>query len=469
MSTAETLPQHMPFSADSPKYFLTPELSQRINLICHLIENSEQLLLVLADAGHGKTSLLEHLKKTIKQHHEHWWIYTPTSSPALSAEVLISAVLTAFNVRQEGKPIQILQESLRNHIAATRYNGQLPVLLIDDAHLLPLATLKAIVDLAMQGEPLTRLRVVLFCEPQITSILATPDFEIVQNTLIHILDVPPLSKAQLLDYIKFYLQDSQYSTIHPFNSEVIKKIYAESEGVPGEINLYAQQVLHRFTEHCRHHPLSRALPKQKLLWFIPLVLFLIGVTLLIYWRYPTLVEQMPRPLPLPLQQPPSSTTDSAPPPITPSIETESAKIESSLVASEQTNLSDTSLPPPETSSTIGQDASPSPPEQPAEEEPAIRGEVWLRTQNPNNYTLQILGAHDELTLQRFLTEFPLEHIAVFETRYRGKDWYVLLHGIYPNRQQALAALEKLSPTLRQKTQPWVRKLANIQKLIKIPE
>jgi DamX protein len=454
MSTAETL--YTPFSADSPKYFLTPELNQRINLICHLIENSDQLLLVLADAGYGKTSLLNHLKKTIKQQHEHWWIYTPTSSPALSVEVLISAILTAFNVRQEGKPVQILQESLRNHIAATRYNGQLPVLLIDDAHLLPLATLKTIVDLAMQGEPLTRLRVVLFCEPQITSILATPDFEVVQNTLIHILDVPPLSKAQLRDYIKFSLQDSQYNTIHPFNSEVIKKIYAESEGVPGEINLYAQQVLHRFTEHHRHHPLSRTLPKHKLLWFIPLILLLIGIALLIYWRYPMLVEQ--RPLPLPLQQTPTSTVTPTPPTvvapaITTSTETtKSAKTEPTTVEPES--------PPTEQISPL---------EQPTEKTSTIRGEAWLRTQNPNDYTLQILGAHDELTLQRFLVEYPLEQIAVFETRYRGKDWYVLLHGIYPNRQQALAALEKLSPMLRQKTQPWTRKLASIQKLIKTPE
>ena len=275
-----------PFGSKPRQYFLTPELSQRLNLIRHLIQNSEQLLLVLAEAGCGKTSLLNQLKKVASQQCEHWWLYTLVSSPALSPETLISEVLVAFNVRQDGKPTQVLQETLRSHIAATRYNGQLPVLFVDDAHLLPLATLRLIVELAMQGEPLTRMRVALFCEPQITSVLATPEFDIVHNTLIHSLDIPHFSQTQVRDYLQFRLQNSRYSNVRPFSSDFIKKIYAESEGIPGEINLAAQQVLRQFVE-------TRTIPKvpaflyhSKWLWSIPVIIVLMGIALLGYWKYP---------------------------------------------------------------------------------------------------------------------------------------------------------------------------------------
>jgi DamX protein len=54
---------------------------------------------------------------------------------------------------------------------------------------------------------------------------------------------------------------------------------------------------------------------------------------------------------------------------------------------------------------------------------------------------------------------------MFKTSYRHKEWYVLLHGLYSTRQQALAALEKLPLSLRQDTQPWARTLASVQKAL----
>jgi len=473
--------QDDPFSSPSGGYFLTPELNQRLNLIHHLIQNSEQLLLVLAEAGCGKTAFLTQLKKIAAQHCEHWWLYTPISTPALSPEVLVSNLLAAFNVRHEGKPIQVLQESLRNHIAATRYNGQLPVMLVDDAHKLPLATLKLIIELAMQGEALTRLRVVLFCELQITSILATPEFEIVQNSLIHTVDIPPLSKNQVRDYIQFRLQGSQYSRIHPFNSEIIKKIYVESEGIPAEVNLYAQQVLHKTAEP--RHFYGRAFTATKLLWGLTLILILIGIAVVLYWRYPYLIEQNTQLLPLPVERPlPSeaaqlpavstnepvvelpeppqaATVDSIeiqpPAALTPAAEeteTQIAEETETQIAEDTTSSDDIIIRDPELQHLLA--------------ESEIQGSEWLQHQDPENYTLQVLGAHDEFTLKQFLNQHQeLTDMALFKTRYHQKDWYVLVYGIYPTREAALAARAQLPATLLRATQPWARTLASIQKLL----
>ncbi len=456
-----SLRQRDPFSSKSPKYFVTPELNQRLNLIRHLIQNSEQLLLVLAETGCGKTALLNQLKKMVAKHHEHWWVYTLQGNPALSADTLISTLLSSFKVRQNGKPSQILQDSLRNHLTSTRYNGQLPVLLVDDAHLLPLATLKLIMELAIVGESLTKMRVVLFCEPQMTSILATPEFDMVHHTLIHTLDIPTFSKSQTRDYIQFRLEGTRYTTIHPFNSDMLKKIYVESEGLPGEINLYAQEVLKKFTEQRADFLWPHSFSRTKLLWGIPIVVILLSLLLFVYWPFST--SPLPELPPLPPAssfQPlsPAPLSPPAPPLVPPPVH--SALAEALPV-----------VPPSPLVSAI------SPPPSAADLVPAdllgrrdVKNQGWLLRQNAETYTVQLLGAYDYSTLKNFLTQYSLTGgggLAMFKTFHNGKEWFVLVSGVYSNRSQATVALEQLPEALRKGNPPWIRKMANIQKEIQV--
>ncbi len=449
-------------SATTETYYATPELTQRLNLICHLVQNSEQLVLVLAENGCGKTALLRQLQQIAKQHHEHWWVYLPASSPALSADSLLATLLTTLNTRHEGKTTQALEELLRNQIATARYNSQLPVLLIDDAHMLPLATLKLIVELTMQGEILTRLRVVLLCEPQITSVLATPEFKIVHNTLIHTIDIPPFNLTQVRDYIQFRLKDTQYHFERLFTNQEIKRIHTLSEGVPGRINVLAQQVLLKQGEPSSIITLAGHSPRFKLIWSTLILLILIAVAVMIRWYYPELFKENQATVPEE-----SSPAVSKLPVI--------ATTSSQVVPPDQTVPTQPLVTPDSPDSKAVVEKNPS---VPAESKPSldfnpaaligradVKDAVWLRSQNPHAYTIQVLGAHDPVTLKEFLNQYPLKDIAIFKTIYREREWYVLVQGIYPDRPTALIALEKLPQTLRQNTQPWVRNLISIQAYI----
>jgi len=449
------------------RFYTTPELTQRLNLIRHLTQQSEQLLLVLAEKGYGKTTLATELKNTVN---EHWWMFGLNSSPALSPDALMSSLLDALKVRKEGKSSQSMEENLRSQIAAVRYNGQLPVMVVDDAHMLPLATLKLIIELNIRGEPQTRMRILLFCEPQITSILATPELQAVHNTLIHTLDIPPLSQNQVFDYIKFRLKNSQYGDTHPFHSEMIKDIYVKSEGVPGKINAIAQQILGKSaTQQTHRHFFDRSSYTKWLVGFIVFALVL-GGALFAYWRYSdssnndeenqSIETAVPIPALPVAESPPIESAESSEIPLTEAeIAFEPTENNTSIVnAPESKNLETTvttnNPDTVESADLLNKSTS------------TVKEAEWLLSQNPKSFTLQILGTHNPLTVKTFITKYSLNDVALFKTKHRGKDWYVLVFGIYESRDQALSALKQLPISLQKNTSPWVRSLSSIQNLIK---
>lgn len=419
------------------RFFATPELTQRFNLIRHLIQNSEQLVLVLSESGYGKTSLLNQLKIAES---EHWWVCTLSSTPAISPEALISHILAAFKVRHEGKSHQALKESLRNHIASTRYNGQLPVFLVDDAHLLPIATLKVLIELAMQTEQFTRMRVVLFCEPQITSILAAPEFEIIQKTLVHTLDIPAFSQMQVGDYILFRLQNIGYTAIHPFNPHLIKKIYTQSEGIPFKINKLAYQALERFIEQQPDHPVARSKSYKKLAFTMLLFLTIISAGMISYWQYPELFKNV-------LLIPPEHAQPIVTPPPRP------------VVPPVAPVVHEVQAPLPETKVDNKPVAA-------ATETKEVKDEAWLLKQPGEFFTIQIIGSFDMNRIQKFRDNYQLSQLAIFKGKYQNRDWFVLVMGMYPNREQAQKALDALPNELKQETQPWIRGVSTIHAQVK---
>lgn len=432
--------------AHPARFFTTPELTQRLSLIRHLLQNSEQLLFVLAESGCGKSSLLQQLLNSAP---ENWWVYALSCTPALSPEAMLAQLLTQFNVKHEGKSVVELQTILRRHLANTLLNHQLPILLVDDAHLLPLASLKVLVELALLGEPQSRLRIALFCEPQITSILAAPEFQLVQKTLIHTLDIPPLSQTQVREYLHFHLEGTSLANHHPFDMETLRVLYQESEGVFGKINQLAQQRINHFLQQQVGEQLPQPSIKRSLL-LLGMASVLAGSALLAYTYKPEMFAP---------QTPPQKLE-----PIIPVPSPEVKEVKTAVVEK---------LPPKPVEKTA-------PAEKPVEKvdanplavllgKPELKTSEWLLAQSPQAYTIQVMGLHDLQAFKKLLGAENSPNMIVFKTEYQKKEWYVLLFGIYPTQEQATAALNTLPESFRVLgTQPWVRNVAGVQQSLLKP-
>ena len=91
------------------------------------------------------------------------------------------------------------------------------------------------------------------------------------------------------------------------------------------------------------------------------------------------------------------------------------------------------------------------------------GDAWLKSRDPARFTLQLVGSRDRAAVRKFAREHAIaEPHAVFERDLKGKPWYSLVAGDYPDRAAAIAARERLPKGLG-RSGIWPRTFGSIQK------
>lgn len=91
-----------------------------------------------------------------------------------------------------------------------------------------------------------------------------------------------------------------------------------------------------------------------------------------------------------------------------------------------------------------------------------KDEAWIWTQNPADYTVQIIALSSEKAIKDYIKQFKIQSESVyFKTLQNGKALYVLLYGNYSDKQSAVQAGEKLAGKISG-IKPWVRNFSTVQ-------
>ncbi len=98
-------------------------------------------------------------------------------------------------------------------------------------------------------------------------------------------------------------------------------------------------------------------------------------------------------------------------------------------------------------------------------EPA-RSEARIMTLDPNGVTIQLFSGRLPESVERFMAESGLTgHSLPFRFLRDGEQWTAVVHGWYPNPQQARAAVERLKDGFKG-PEPWVRPVKGVQEAIR---
>ena len=221
--------------------YLDSERLQRLKMLQHLTEYSNLLLLIIGERGIGKTSLMQ---RFILEANPSWHICQVDAHTMMDADQLLFDIAKGFGLPAPPRDADALQDVLYRQLLQLQNENQEPILIIDDAHELPQDALEAIFLLAdVEGRHGNLLRILLFCEPQINTMLERSEIQSLRDRITHTLEIPRLTEEQTAEYIHHRLAVAGLNTGTPFTLKDIHHIYKFSDGVPARINETAHILL----------------------------------------------------------------------------------------------------------------------------------------------------------------------------------------------------------------------------------
>jgi len=226
-------------------YYPEPEREQELKVLLHLLTYTHLLPVVEGPAGIGKTTFLQRLRDIAPRH---WRTVFLTAPPdGMDETALLAALGEGFELPDGARddPLFALQE----HLDRLSERGDLPVLLIDDAHYLTPAALRLLAVLAVGDEQLpARLHAALAAER-----LSPAQIEAVRSLATGPGDAPdPLKTIHLLPFDRQQTHDYLAHRIrtcggHPealLDADLVARLHQAAQGLPGQLDALARAWLH---------------------------------------------------------------------------------------------------------------------------------------------------------------------------------------------------------------------------------
>ena len=135
------------FGLTEPPFKITPvtefffsgaNRGEILDALVYAITDGEGIVKISGEVGSGKTMLcrmlLDRLPSNIKA------IYL--ANPSMSRDELLYAIADRLDLNLEGQRVNIILQTLQNQLEAMYERGERCVVLVDEAHAMPLATLE---------------------------------------------------------------------------------------------------------------------------------------------------------------------------------------------------------------------------------------------------------------------------------------------------------------------------------------
>jgi DamX protein len=215
-----------------PKFFYAgTALMQRLDLLTHLTQFGESVVVVTGPPGSGKSTLM---RRFVDQANTVWRLCVLDGSEMEQMTVRLSQAL--------GIDAAANENDLVSRWAAQADASQLLVILIDNAEQLDQPACNRLCGLL--GQPQSeRIRIILFGSQDIQQRVKQALEERACSRTTQMLEVPRLSAEETSSYLMYRLAVAGFSGESPFTATEVRAICKAADGRPAEINRLAHDAL----------------------------------------------------------------------------------------------------------------------------------------------------------------------------------------------------------------------------------
>jgi DamX protein len=215
-----------------PKFFYaSTALMQRLDLLTHLTQFGESVVVVTGPPGSGKTTLMN---RFVEQANSQWRLCLIDGGEIEQLAVHLSRALHIDAAENEN--------DLLSRWAAQTDASQLLVVVIDNAERLDQAACNRLCGLLGQAQG-ERVRIILFGSQDIQQRVKQALEERACSRTTQMLEVPRLSAEETSSYLMYRLAVAGYSGESPFTATEVRAICKAADGRPAEINRLAHNAL----------------------------------------------------------------------------------------------------------------------------------------------------------------------------------------------------------------------------------
>jgi len=237
------------FGLDSPPFKITPvtdfffsgaNRGEILDALIYAITDSEGIIKVTGEVGSGKTMLCRMLLERLPQQVESIYL----ANPSLSREEMLYAIADSLCLDLDGKRVNVIMQALQNLLEKKASEGKRVVVLVDEAHAMPLDTLeelRLLYNLQVGDHKL--LQIVLFGQPELNEKLNQPNMRQLKDRIVHHFTMLPLSKTVIESYLIFRMRAAGYRGSNVFSTAATNLIGKASNGLMRRVNILADKSL----------------------------------------------------------------------------------------------------------------------------------------------------------------------------------------------------------------------------------
>ena len=222
-------------------YVPTTALEQARQNLIRCVERAEGPGLVVGPAGSGKTLLCQLLADHFRR--QQFQVVMLASARVSSRRALFQNILFELQLPYRGMAEGELRLSLIDHLEPRGSSMAGLLLVVDEAHALPLKVLeeiRLISNFIRDGQP--RVRLILAGSAQLEERLASPKLESLQQRIAARCYLQPMNREETAYYIRQQIQRAGGSE-GLFTPEALKAVYSATDGVPRLVNQVCDHAL----------------------------------------------------------------------------------------------------------------------------------------------------------------------------------------------------------------------------------